>query len=61
MFTAAGAAPDKPAGVVAITFTDLRRRGKIGKMVLVDAVGGARQILGARHYIQRTVNPRLLS
>ena len=39
MFTAAGAAPDKPAGVVAITFTDLRRRGKIGKMVLVDAVG----------------------
>lgn len=39
VFTAAGAAPDKPAGVVAITFTDLRRRGKIGKMVLVDAVG----------------------
>lgn len=39
VFTAAGAAPDKPAGVVAITFTDLRRRGKIGRMVLVDAVG----------------------
>ena len=39
MFTAAGAAPDKPAGVVAITFTDMRRRGLIDKMVLVDAVG----------------------
>jgi len=46
VFTAAGAAPDKPAGVVAITFTDLRRRGKIAKMVLVDAVGRTRQILG---------------
>jgi len=39
VFTAAGAAPDKPAGVVAITFTDMRRRGLIGEMVLVDAVG----------------------
>jgi D-galacturonate reductase len=39
VFTAAGAAPDKPAGVVAITFTDMRRRGLIDKMVLVDAVG----------------------
>ena len=37
--TAAGAAPDKPAGVVAITFADLRRRGRVDDMVLVDAVG----------------------
>ena len=37
--TAAGAAPDKPAGVVAITFADLRRRGRVDNMVLVDAVG----------------------
>ena len=27
VFTAGGAAPDKPAGVIAITFTDLKRRG----------------------------------
>ena len=39
VFTAAGAAPDKPAGVVAITFTDLKRRGRINDMYLADAVG----------------------
>jgi D-galacturonate reductase len=39
VFTAAGAAPDKPAGVVAITLTDMRRRGKIGTLTLCDAVG----------------------
>lgn len=39
VFTEAGAAPDKPAGVVAITLTDMRRRGLIGEMVLCDAVG----------------------
>lgn len=39
MWTSAGAAPDKPAGVVAVTFTDLRRRGRIGKMVLCDVRG----------------------
>jgi D-galacturonate reductase len=39
VFTEAGAAPDKPAGVVAITFADMRRRGLIGNMVLCDAVG----------------------
>ncbi|GHP03015.1 hypothetical protein PPROV_000177000 [Pycnococcus provasolii] len=41
VFTAAGAAPDKPAGVVAITMADLRRRGKVHptRMVLADAVG----------------------
>ena len=39
VFTEAGAAPDKPAGVVAITFADMRRRGLVGEMVLCDAVG----------------------
>ena len=39
VFTAAGAAPDKPAGVIAITFTDLKRRGKINEIALADAVG----------------------
>jgi D-galacturonate reductase len=39
VFTANGAAPDKPAGVCAITFTDLRRRGKINEIYLADAVG----------------------
>ena len=39
VFTAAGAAPDKPAGV-RITFTDLKRRGKINEITLArDAVG----------------------
>ena len=39
VFTEAGAAPDKPAGVVAISFADMRRRGLVGEMVLCDAVG----------------------
>mmetsp|Transcript_56290 Transcript_56290/g.178206 ORF Transcript_56290/g.178206 Transcript_56290/m.178206 type:complete len:429 (+) Transcript_56290:283-1569(+) len=37
--TATGAANDKPAGVVAISFIDMKRFGKIGKLVLADAVG----------------------
>mmetsp|Transcript_36257 Transcript_36257/g.43768 ORF Transcript_36257/g.43768 Transcript_36257/m.43768 type:complete len:421 (+) Transcript_36257:93-1355(+) len=37
--TAAGAAPDKPAGVIAITMIDLRRRGKVDKLVLADVRG----------------------
>ena len=36
---AAGAAPDKRAGVVAITLFDLRRRGKVGRVLLADADG----------------------
>lgn len=38
--TKGGAASDKPAGVVAITLFDLRRSGKVGRMVLCDAGGG---------------------
>eukprot|EP00898_Chlorokybus_atmophyticus_P008948 jgi/Chlat1/9054/Chrsp94S08355 len=37
--TAAGTATDKSKGVVAITMLDMRRRGKVGRLVLCDAVG----------------------
>ena len=43
---AAGAAPDKKAGVVAITLFDLRRRGKVGRVLLADVDG--RRIAPAR-------------
>ena len=36
---AAGAAPDKPAGVVGISLLDLQLRGKIGRVLLADADG----------------------
>eukprot|EP01006_Ploeotia_vitrea_P014096 TRINITY_DN37486_c0_g1_i1.p1 TRINITY_DN37486_c0_g1~~TRINITY_DN37486_c0_g1_i1.p1 ORF type:complete len:425 (+),score=57.49 TRINITY_DN37486_c0_g1_i1:41-1315(+) len=36
---AAGAASDKPAGVIAISMIDLRRRGLVGDLSMVDAVG----------------------
>jgi D-galacturonate reductase len=36
---AAGAAPDKPAGVVGITLFDLRRRQKLGRILLADVDG----------------------
>ena len=42
--TAAGAAPDKRAGVTAIVLMDLRRRGRLGRSRLREssgAVGGA--------------------
>ncbi|KAK3268274.1 hypothetical protein CYMTET_23213 [Cymbomonas tetramitiformis] len=39
VFTASGPASDKPAGVVAISFIDMRRRGKLDKLVLADACG----------------------
>ena len=52
MFTEAGAAPDKPAGVVAITFADLRRRGVIDGMTLCDVSGSrvkaARETMAAK-------------
>ena len=35
--TAAGAAPDKRCGVVAVTLLDLRRRGKLGRILLAEA------------------------
>jgi D-galacturonate reductase len=35
--TAAGAAPDKRCGVVAVTLLDLRRRGKVGRVLLAEA------------------------
>lgn len=34
-----GAAPDKKAGVTAIVLFDMRRRGKVGRILLCDAVG----------------------
>jgi D-galacturonate reductase len=34
-----GAAPDKKAGVTAIVLFDLRRRGKLGRVLLADAIG----------------------
>jgi D-galacturonate reductase len=37
--TANGAAPDKPAGVVALSCLELRRQGKVGRLVLVDRSG----------------------
>lgn len=37
--TAAGAAPDKRCGVVAIVLMDLRRRGRVGRILLADADG----------------------
>ena len=37
--TAAGAASDKPAGVVAITCFDLRRLGVVDRIVLADICG----------------------
>ena len=37
--TAAGAAPDKRCGVTAIVLFDLRRRGKVGRILLADADG----------------------
>ena len=37
--TAAGAAPDKRAGVTAIVLMDLRRRGRLGRILLADADG----------------------
>ena len=47
--TAAGAASDKPAGVVAITCFDLRRLGLLDRIVLCDICGtklpAARQTL----------------
>jgi D-galacturonate reductase len=39
VFTASGPASDKPAGVIALCFLALRRRGQIDKMVLADACG----------------------
>lgn len=36
---AGGAASDKPAGVVAITMTDLRRRGVVGRLGCADIIG----------------------
>jgi len=39
VWTDAGAAPDKPAGVIALVMSDLRRRKKIGKMALCDVSG----------------------
>jgi D-galacturonate reductase len=37
--TAAGAAPDKRCGVTAIVLFDLRRRGRVGRVLLADADG----------------------
>ena len=34
-----GAAPDKKAGVTAIVLFDMRRLGKVGRILLCDAVG----------------------
>ena len=35
--TAAGAAPDKRCGVVAVTLLDLKRRGRVGRILLAEA------------------------
>jgi len=39
VFTASGPASDKPAGVIALCLLDLRRRGKMGTLVMADACG----------------------
>mmetsp|Transcript_19642 Transcript_19642/g.37483 ORF Transcript_19642/g.37483 Transcript_19642/m.37483 type:complete len:420 (+) Transcript_19642:122-1381(+) len=39
VFTETGPASDKPAGVIALCFLDMRRRNKVGSMVLCDACG----------------------
>jgi len=51
--TAHGAAPDKPAGVVAITCLELRRQGRVGRLVLADR-SGARMPL-VRATLQRNI------
>ncbi|GAQ82624.1 hypothetical protein KFL_001180030 [Klebsormidium nitens] len=51
--TAEGAASDKPAGVIAITLFDLRRFGKVRRLVLCDASG--KRLPAIRENIRRKI------
>lgn len=51
--TAAGAAPDKPAGVVGLVAFDLRRLGRVGRILLADVDG--RRIAAARAVMEEKI------
>lgn len=53
VYTGHGAAPDKKAGVTGIVLFDLRRRGRVGRILLADIDG--RRISAARAVMQEKI------